>query len=183
VIPTSVSDLELINRVKQQNDSAALSELTNRHSGIYVKIASQYTGFSDKISLDDLKEDKQYNIYEWIVKYDATRGMKLGTYIGEMTKYMCLTLLGKTPDYVSLDQTPEVAAPAPVAPTTQSTISDLKNQINVPNPKFWPIFEARHSGDKPKTWRKIGQDMGITHEWARQIYQKYLPKVQETIRL
>jgi DNA-directed RNA polymerase sigma subunit (sigma70/sigma32) len=183
MIPIDTSDIELINRVKQQNDSAALSELTNRHSGIYVKIASQYSGFSDKISLDELKEDKQYNIYEWIIKYDSTRGMKLGTYIGEMTKYMCLTMLGKTPDYVSLDQVPEVVAPTPTLATTQSTINDLQHQINIPNDKFWPIFNARHSGDKPRTWRRIGKDMGITHEWARQIYQKYLPKVQETIRL
>lgn len=186
MIPESTSDIELVNRVKNENDSAALAELTNRHSGIYVKIASKYSGVSDKISLEELKEDKQYNIYEWIIKYDETKGMKLGTYIGQRTKFMCLNMLNNTPDKVSLDEIPDTVSFTPVSPivtTKQSAITDIQSKVNITNDKFWEIFKARHAGDKPKTWRQIGAEMGITHEWARQIYFRYLPKVQEKVKL
>ncbi len=189
MIETSpISDIELVKTVNdltapQDIRGKAFAELADRHTGIYVKIASQYSGFSDKINLDELKDDKQYNMYKWIIKYDADRNMKVGTYIGEMTKYLCLNLLSQTPDQVPLEQVAErAAAPAPIGQsTTEQEIQILEKKAPVSDPEFWRIFRARHSGEKPKAWREIGREMNMTHEWARQIYQRYIPRVQETI--
>lgn len=182
-----LSDIELINRVKDENAeqtlrNQALTELTNRHSGIYVKIAHQYAGFSDKVDVNELKDDKQYNMYQWIIKYDADRNMKVGTFIGEMTKYLCLNYINKTPDKMSIEDTqePSVAATFEV-PTTEQEIETLEQRTNISSPEFWSIFRARHSGEKPKTWRTIGREMGMTYEWARQIYYRHIPKVQHKI--
>ena len=186
---SSLSDIELIQRIKDESAeqslrSQAFAELADRHTGIYVKIASQYSGFSDKINLEELKDDKQYNMYQWIIKYDADRNMKVGTYIGEMTKYLCLDLLNKTASNVSLEDIKELSSAAPIEQsTTEQEIATLEQKTKISSPEFWAIFRARHSGDKPKTWRAIGKDMNITHEWARQIYYRYIPKVQEKTKI
>ncbi len=184
-----LSDVELVRTVVNESApqnlrSQAFAELADRHTGLYVKIASQYSGFSDKINLADLKDDKEYNMYQWIIKYDAERNMKVGTFIGEMLKYHCLDILAKTPDQVPIDQVNEPAAPATSLGqgTTEQEIQILEQKAPVSDPDFWRIFRARHSGDKPKTWREIGRDMNMTHEWARQIYYRYIPRIQETIQ-
>ncbi len=190
MIETSpLSDVELVKTVVNQDApqnlrSQAFAELADRHTGIYVKIAAQYSGFSDKINLADLKDDKEYNMYQWIIKYDAERNMKVGTFIGEMLKYHCLDILAKTPDQVPIDQVNEPTAPTTSLGqcTTEQEIQILEQKAPVSDPDFWRIFRARHSGDKPKTWRSIGRDMGITHEWARQIYYRHIPRIQETIK-
>lgn len=40
----SLSDLLLVEKVKESNDSFALQELVDRHSGIYNRMISNYTG-------------------------------------------------------------------------------------------------------------------------------------------
>lgn len=183
-----LSDIELVNRIKDEGAAQALrsqafAELADRHTGIYVKIAQQYSGFSDKINLAELKDDKQYNMYQWIIQYNADKGMKVGTFIGEMTKYLCLDLLYQTPDKVPLDSVKEPQSAAPLEHrTTDQEIETLEKRTSISSPEFWAIFRARHSGDKPKTWRKIGKEMSMTHEWARQIYYRHIPRVQEIIK-
>lgn len=185
-----LSDSELIYRVRDESAprtvrNEALSELTERHSGIYVKIAAQYAGFSNKVNVDELKDDKAFNIYQWIIKYDETRGMKLSTFIGEMVKYECLDRLAKTPDQVPLEVVPETPVDGKALTDTPiETVDDLEQRVGlVPDPDFWPIFKARHLADKPATWREIGRQRGMTHEWARQIYHRYLPRVQAKVTL
>lgn len=180
--PRLLSDTELIHRVRDHNDNVAFTELKERHSGIYMTIVNRYSGFSDKIQPAELNDDKSYNIYKWILAYDENRGMKFGTYVGERAKYECLNILNKTPDKVDIESAPETAAETPPAP-----IADLSSDIEararkVPNANFWPIFKARHLGERKRTWREIGHDLGITHEWARQIYLMYMPLVRAEVR-
>jgi len=180
--PRLLTDNELIHRVKDHNDNLAFNELKERHSGIYMTIVNKYSGFSDKIQPEELKDDKSYNIYKWLLAYDETRGMKFSTYVGERAKYECLNILNKTPDKVDIDLVPEQ-----VQPETPVQSADLASDIEirarkVPNEKFWPIFKARHLNERKATWRQIGKDLGITHEWARQIYNMYIPMVRQEVQ-
>jgi len=178
------SDNELIHLVKEKNDSIALSQLTDRHTGIYVSVAQKYSGYSDKIQIEDIKEDRQYNIYQWILKYKPEKNMKFGTYVGEMTRYMCLDILNKTPDKiemteynspVSIENTAEKA-------TKKDTLEQIKARVDkIEDKRFWVIFEARHLSDPKKSLRKIASTMGLTHEGVRKIYLKYINTVQKYI--
>lgn len=182
MIPTSMTDVELIKLVRDHNDNQAFTELATRHTGIYLSIVSKYSGFSDKIQMAELKDDKSYNIYKWILSYNEDRGMKFGTYVGEMTKYTCLNTMNETPDKVAIEEANEPVADE-VPRAIDDTVTDLERRARqVPNSKFWPIFKARHLGEKPETWRNIGHDLGITHEWARQIYKMYISWMREEIK-
>ena len=54
--------------------------------------------FPDNCSLvrkSDLIEDKNFYIYQAVLKYDPNRGTKFSTYLGNETKWMCLNLYNK----------------------------------------------------------------------------------------
>lgn len=184
-----MTDIELINRVKDTADSAALSELVSRHSGMYIKIVQKYVNIeqnspysSAKLEINELRDDKMLNIYRFAQTYDPTRGTKFSTYVGQMTRYLCLNLLNDTPEKVEITETNAPAVGSAVPECAADPIADIKRYApTVHDPLFWPIFELRHLNDKRATWRDIGQQVGVTHEWARQIYNKHIDQVREYI--
>ena len=84
---TNYSDLELIYLIKQDEDpSIHLNELIERHSGIYLDIINTYASKdSSFIDRAELIKDKNFNIYQAVVKYDPDRGAKFSTYLGNET--------------------------------------------------------------------------------------------------
>ena len=94
---TNYSDLELISLIKQDEDpSIHLSELIERHSGIYLDIINTYASRdSSIIDRAELIKDKDFNIYQAVVKYDPDRGAKFSTYLGNETKWLCLNTYNK----------------------------------------------------------------------------------------
>jgi hypothetical protein len=108
---SSLSDIDLIGRIKQSNDSAATRELVHRHTGIYISVIQKYEGYSDfkaRANAEDLKEDKFVNIYQWALKYDPNREtasgkpMQFGSYVGEMAKFLCKGAISKGTEKVEL---------------------------------------------------------------------------------
>lgn len=66
------------------------------HTGIYYSIAAKYSrAYPDVIKIDDLNDDRMTNIYKWIIDYNPEKNMKLSSYIGDMTKYLCMDILKK----------------------------------------------------------------------------------------
>jgi DNA-directed RNA polymerase sigma subunit (sigma70/sigma32) len=93
---TILPEADLITRVKTEQDSHALVELVNRHSGIYFTVVNRYaSAYPGVIKARDLDDEKLFNLYQFICAYDPTRGTKLSTYIGDRTDYMCKVMLRK----------------------------------------------------------------------------------------
>ena len=58
-------DTLLVNKVKDFNDEEALQQLIVRHSGIYIDMIKRYGGKSlNKIQINDMLDDKNYQIYK-----------------------------------------------------------------------------------------------------------------------
>lgn len=182
--PRPISDNELIYLVREKQDSNAANELINRHSGIYCAIAQKYSGYSDKIQIEEIKDDKEYNMYQWIIEYKPDKGMKLSTYIGEMTRYLCLDIMAKTPEQVEITEVNEpisVDNAAQVTSEQDSRILVRERALKVSDPRFWEIFELRNLGDKTLSWRKIGKILGMTGQGVLYIYNKHIHKVKHFI--
>lgn len=93
---SSLSPIEsvLLDRITTTQDSAALTELINMHTGIYYMIASKYCRtYPDIIKLNDIDDDRMTNMYQWIIQYKPEKEMKLGSYIGERIDYLCRDIL------------------------------------------------------------------------------------------
>lgn len=92
----TLNESALITRVKTDRDSDALLSLVHRHSGIYFNVVNGYaSSYPNVIKARDMDDDKLFNLYQFILAYDPTRGMKLSTYIGERTDYLCRSMLKK----------------------------------------------------------------------------------------
>lgn len=174
-----LTDIELIDKVKKDGDSSAISELVARHTGVYVFIASKYLN-GGKIPIQDVKNDVMSNIYDWVLDYDPSRGMKFSTYVGDRTRYMCMDLINRTPDKIEIDEStpmPEMdGSPTAIDQDALTEVRRKAQQIN--DPRFITILNMRFPEvGVPKTWREIGKIMGVTHERARQIFNDNLDKI------
>lgn len=90
------SDLSLIKRVQESKDDQSLSELINRHSGIYIYIVDQYTKNENlNINKKSMLEDKDYVIYKSALDYDPQRNSKFSTFLANQTKWKCLNEINK----------------------------------------------------------------------------------------
>ena len=90
------SDLSLIKKIQESRDGNSLSELINRHSGIYVYIVDQYTR-NDKMNINkrSMIEDKDYIIYKSALEYDPDRNSKFSTFLANQTKWKCLNEINR----------------------------------------------------------------------------------------
>jgi hypothetical protein len=96
-LPTlSPHEAALLARVKDTQDSDALVELINLHTGIYYAIASRWARANpDVIKMDEMDDNKMSHIYDFIIAYKPDKDTKLSTYIGDRTKYLCQDIIKK----------------------------------------------------------------------------------------
>lgn len=183
-----LTDLELILRIKESQDQSAIIELTQRHTGIYIEIANQFSSY-DKVRIDDIKDDRMDNIYRWALKYDPSRGMQFGSYVGDQTRFLCLKTLSRTPRTIEFfesetdsnekDSAEKVSSSDLLSEAYKNALLVAKNS----NPKFGRIFRMRFpSHGKGLSWRAIGKRMGLSHERVRLIYNENIEEVKKYLK-
>ena len=93
----TLSDLDLINSIKNKNKiNECLQELIDRHSGIYLDIVNSFLKNCNNDSLrHEIINDKEYAIYNSVLKYDENRGTKFSTFLGNEAKWICLNASNK----------------------------------------------------------------------------------------
>lgn len=180
-----ISDLDLINRIKKEQDSTAVSELVNRHTGIYMNILNEFAVrpcFRHKANVPDLKDDNYVNIYQWALDYDPSRGMKFGSYVGSMTKFMCKSIITKGTESVEIDEEKLVSPEEGIAEhvENESVLDEVKTEVKeTDDPVFRKIFKLRYGGKKQLSWRQIGEAVNMTHEGARKLFNKHMNLIKE----
>ncbi len=206
VLPES----DLIARVKNEQDSNALLALVNRHTGMYFSVVNRYAAsYPNAVRVRDLDDDKLFNFYTFILAFDPSRGMKLSTYIGDRTDYLCKTLLkrdernpispgtyastGAMPldsnedTYTTTDGgrvTLEDQSPGVVDTANRELgveeIRSVAAQVCT-DPRFDQILQCRHFGPNHQvmSWREVGKRVNMSHENARKIFNSNI----ETIKI
>ncbi len=203
--PVLANESDLINRVKSEQDSDALTTLVNHHTGVYFKVVNSYAKvYPHAISRNDLSDDSLLNIYHFVVDYDPARRTKLSTYIHDRTDYLCRGLLKKDRNNPSPTKTYGGSGIMPLTEdrymTTNGqsvTLMDETDDAQVDvmvdrdtcvddvlaaaacvchDRRFLAVLRYRHSDGL--SWRQIGAKIGLSHEMARKIYNANLPIVK-----
>jgi DNA-directed RNA polymerase sigma subunit (sigma70/sigma32) len=150
-----------------------------------VRKYAAYPDFNKKVDVNDVLEDKAYNIYQFALKYDPSRGMKFGTYVAESTKHLCQNLIYRGTESVQFN---EEVAPTNDTSVTETAERDSSIEVALEQVKgsdsaaFRKIFKLRFMGQKPKSWRQIGAALGMSHEGARKTYEKHIGAVKEYLQ-
>ena len=87
----NLSDIELINNIKRNRDvDDCLRELIDRHSGIYLDMVNSFTKNCNNDSLrEEIINEKEYVIYNSVLKYDETKGTKFSTFLHRGVRLQC----------------------------------------------------------------------------------------------
>jgi hypothetical protein len=188
------TDLELISLVKERENCATyLQELINRHSGIYIEMVNQYMPQNMPfVSRVDLIDDKEYNIYKAILKYDPTRGTKFSTHLGNETKWMCLNLYNKNKKYsqVEFDENFLSSLHDDNKPYQDEIKRELFNKVieiaqDHPDARVGTIFEMRYViGNKNRVmpWKKIGKELNMSVQGCINIHNNTLKQLKHKLQ-
>lgn len=180
-----LDDLYLINQIKENNDSNSFNELINRHTGIYNTMVYKYLHTNNSGDYHDLIENREYNFYSFIKDYDSSKNMKFSTFVGDRTKYLCLSKNQEVTKVAYLE-------------LEDNTISDLEepdnNLINkdshsillktineIKNSRFKDIMTLRFlSSNKVLTWREVADKIGVTPQCVHKTYQDNIDQFKKT---
>lgn len=190
------SDQELINNIKNQNDvEESLTELVERHSGIYIDMVNSYSSkdnpFIDKA---ELINDKEYKIYTAALKYDESRGTKFSTYLGNETKWNCLNTYNRNKrrptfnsEYIENMSEPEPEEPNDIS---NSIKKDIFNKVlslidDHPDKRVEKIFNMRYiegSKNKVMPWRKIGNSLNLSIQGCINIHNSAIKEIRNELK-
>lgn len=86
-----LSDIELINRVRENQCSDSVSELLKRHEPLFHKMVWNFSSKLNQNSTNDILDEKISILYKSIMDYDAEKGLKFSSFFGNYAKYRCLS--------------------------------------------------------------------------------------------
>ncbi len=180
MIYSALDDLSLINEIKKSNDNSSFNELVSRHTGIYNMIAWQYLHTGNHTDFQDLIDNREYNFYSFIQDYNPDKGTKFSTFVGDRTKYLCLTLnknfnLKSNNKCLNLDEFLDDHQPDSdlIEKDNNTVLLDTIN--NFPHKTFREVMLLRlFSSDN--TWREIAKKVGVTTQY---VHKTYLDHIEE----
>lgn len=175
------SDEQLVNLIKLENDSAALEELVNRHSGLYTAIVKKYIPSINcsGISMNDIIENKTRIVYEAATSYEPLKG-KFNTWLGNHTKFFCLNSMTENGKRVICDSAEDIDSlidkiyfviPENTYEEEAKLIFDVLNKH--PDPRLSKIFYMRFYLSKPQnTFKYIAKKMNLSQQGVINLYRK-----------
>lgn len=180
----NLEDNQLVEKINQENDSGALRELVNRHTGVYNKIVQDFTSMK-KHTAQDYLDDKFYTFYKAAKKFDPTKNMKFHVYLGQTVKFNCMrdTFAAKTKpilenieeifDLEDNKETYDVDGYEKIIKAAYSIDSEfgeiMKTRLSTTNDKILSLKSVSEILDK-----KISR--------TRNIYNKYIEELRNNLK-
>jgi len=188
----NISDLDLINNIKRKRKiEESLQELINRHSGIYLDMVNSFMKNCNNDTLrEEIINDKEYAIYNSVLKYDENKGTKFSTFLGNEAKWMCLNASNKNKKYLELNdfsydfEKIKIECDKANEDFKEIVLKDFAKQLkNHPDKRIHKIFNMRYSGNKKLTpWRKISKEMKLSIQGCINIHNSALKTITKNIR-
>jgi len=175
------TDNHLVNQIKLSQCNSSLSELINRHSGICVSICQRYSLVlsAEGVSLDELKENKDYVIYQAALSYKNSKNIKFSSWLGNCMKYYCLNTINSNKKKTKLRERYSIHLPNEndsQSLTKKNEDIDYINSIllKLKDKRISKIYSLRYSPEyrKPLSWKKISERMGISSQTAINLHDK-----------
>ena len=179
------SDKDLIRNLKVgENINESLSEIINRHSGIFITMVNAYTPQPMK---QEIIEDKNYYIYQTALKYDESRNTKFSTYLGSETRWMCLNNYNKSKKKTETDLKPleNLVYQGDVSKEVQFEDS-LKEVLKItkthPDKRVGKIFQLRYGGydrgNKLMPWSKVSKHVGLSVQGSINVHDQAIESIK-----
>lgn len=181
------TDQELIDRIKENQDNDSLIEIISRHSGVYHDMVDKFlSGERNMADRDSLLQDKEFTIYNSVLKYDSSRGAKFPTYLANETKWKCLNTLTKNKKFqkCSLDdllKQPQDKSDLEFCENSEVFSLFDKFLEKEKDLRFKKIIDMRYNGphNKLTPWRKIAKKLGMSIQGVINIHNRCMLKFKK----
>lgn len=102
----TLTDEQLIQRIRTDNCSDSVVELTNRHKPLVAQISKKYANAAQcsGISLGDFLEEAEFLVFEAAQKFNSEKETKFSTWLGNRVRYHCLNTLTRQAKYYNPNQ-------------------------------------------------------------------------------
>jgi len=187
------TDQELIDIVKEdeRNASQAMTEIINRHSGIFIEMVNHFVPInSPYCDRKELIEEKEYHIYKALLKYDESRGAKFSTHLGNEAKWLCLNSYNKAKSKATFSCSDQQFDVEPhFNPISKTIEEEAYNKIvkiieSYPDERVQKIFKMRYikgEGNKVMPWRKISNELSMSIQGCINIHNTAIKKIQKKV--
>lgn len=188
----NLSDIELINNIKEEKyTNESLQELIDRHSGIYLDIVNSFLRNCGNPSLrEDIINDRAFAIYNSALRYDADRGTKFSTFLGNEAKWICLNASNKNKKYIEINDNTfnidKIKCESEILNINfqEEVLKNFREElVRHPDKRIQKIFSMRYTGIRKLTpWRKISKEMGLSIQGCINIHNAALKYISKNIR-
>jgi len=180
------SDLELVELVKSVASNEAFLEVCRRYENIFYKVCQKYaTALSHSgINPQDVFEEKDFIIFHCISTFKKNKRTKLGTWIGNYARYLCLNSINArrfilpTTDEDLKRHIEESQVSQDYFENTNTTAEDFKYVLNIlrqiKDPRILSIFKLRYLNHKRMIWSDIARKIGVSTQTVINLHNKGL---------
>jgi RNA polymerase sigma factor (sigma-70 family) len=187
-----MTDLQLIQKIKNNNCEQSLLELSSRHQGICNKMLQKYCKvcYDIGVSLEDLNSEKIYVVYKSALSFKDDKNVKFSTWLGNQMRYHCLNTFNKQSRDISMEneniryitennQSKQIDHTS-INKEKLELIFNILDQMTDSRTK--EIFNLRYFSDrKIQPWNKISKKMQISTQTAINIHNKALSFLNKKI--
>lgn len=186
----SLTDDQLIERVKKDACSESYSELCRRYENVFYRICHRYKTPIESVGLDitDIFSDRDTIFLTCIEKFDPSKNTKFSTWAGNYTRYHCLTVINRRKRIVSSEdeETKEFLEEMGQVDSYHEEKNDPKENVSyffssITNERHKRVLKLRYYNDPTLTWKEIASILGVSVQTAISLHNKAIKTLQGKI--
>lgn len=178
-----MEDIQLINKIKDCNDSEALKQLELKHSGICHQMIKKYYHNLLNFGIDpeDVASEKLYIIYKSALNFDPNKNVKFSTWVGNQMRYYCLNCINGKNNDLNLDNENIKTIIETQQKKVSTTKENIKNQSDyifeilnkIKDKRILEIYKKRYfENSKPTSWSVIAEKMNLSTQTVINLHNK-----------
>ena len=188
------TDTQLVRLVKGKSDSDAFKEVCRRYENIFYKICQKYVSplTVSGVNPQDIFDEKTYILYHCVNSYKASKKTKLGTWIGNYARYLCLNSINArkflipTTDNEIKKHIEDTQARAQFDDNQEDKKNEYFYVLNLltqlKDPRIIEIFKLRYFGPKRMIWTKIAKKMKLSTQTAINLHNRGLTLLRRKMK-
>jgi RNA polymerase sigma factor (sigma-70 family) len=176
-----VKDENLIKKIINNQCNDSLKILVERHSGIIFNIGKKYCTPCN-LDLNDLNDNKYWIIFNAAKSFDAKKGSKFSTWLGNQVRFFCLNHKNKNMKLVPtedkhLEYFINTLNKKNILSNKQDLVEiiiDLFNEISDHNTKNAIYYRYFHNKERILNYSEIAEILNVTPQTVLNWHNKFI---------
>lgn len=194
MVLTQKSDIELIDLVKVHANNEAFLEICRRYENIFYKVCQKYAGAlcARGLNPQDIFEEKDFIIFHCVSTFQPDKNVKLGTWIGNYARYLCLNSINAQRFAFSVvdDEIKKLIEESQTSHHYFESVSNLHDDFayiinlleQMKDQRIVQIFKLRYLSQKRMIWSDIAIRLGVSTQTVINLHNKGLALLRKKIR-